>query len=134
MTEQISTQETTTPMTSESVSVLAVILIALIFSIGSSYITWRFVQAYPPKGQDRIVTVDMARLAVSSAFAAAKSSQSPEVAAKHFLAESDKITDAYTKAGVLVINSQAVLNHPGTTDVTERYAKTLGIDLSKQPN
>lgn len=109
-----------------------VVLISGVISIASSYLTWCAVRAFPPEPPAQVVVVDMARLAVAKAFSSAETGEMAQASAQKFLRDIDKVTENYTKSGVLVINSQAAFNRPGTVDVTAAYAKLLGVDLSKK--
>lgn len=107
-----------------------VVAIAVLVSATSSYATWYAMRTQNVQQPTKVVIVDMARIAVAKGFSTTNTGESPEVAAKKFLTDMETLNQAFSKDGVLVINSQAAFNRPVGMDVTVQYAKALGVVLT----
>lgn len=113
-----------------------VIGIVLLFSVASAYVTLQIVKRSAVNAAP-IVMIDSAGLVLAkskSLFLSKDGSQKPEEAAKKFIGELDAIISEYTKAGIIVVNSAAVLNRPEGIDITAKVAAKMGVILDSGYN
>jgi hypothetical protein len=133
MTDKISEASSPTGpaqnMKSNGAPIWLVVAIATLASAIGSYITWSALRSQA--SDQKVVVVDMGKLAVAKGFASATDRDAAEAAAKKFLIDMDALNESYSKNGILVLNSQVAFNRPIGSDVTNVYAKALDVDLTK---
>jgi hypothetical protein len=115
------------------VSLLTTCLIAAAFSAFSSFTAWHFASQNAPGTP--VAMIDAAKLAnLKMEKTLAQPGVTGEQAAaegKRFAQQLNKTLEAYSNAGVVVINSSVAMNRPAGNDITAEVAGQLGIALTK---
>jgi hypothetical protein len=115
------------------VSLLTACIIAAAFSAFSGLASWHF--ASQNAAGTPVAMIDAAKLAnLKMQTTLAQPGVTGEQAAtegKRFAQQLNKALEAYSNAGVVVINSSVAMNRPAGNDITAEIAGQLGIPLSK---
>lgn len=109
-----------------------VLLIAALFSIASSFVTWEIITSRPITP---VVMMDAKKLAMANLeMILARAPTDASDAGKDaevFLGKMNQQLQALSDSGILVINSSVVINKPDGFDITPQVAEALGIDFNK---
>lgn len=112
---------------SSGVSFLSACLIAFAFSLFSGLMSWHFASSDPV--QVTVAFLDSTKLAEEAMSKALESAATdPEKAAqegKLFAQKLEAALDEYSKAGIVVVNSNVVLNRVGGLDITAEVASRV---------
>lgn len=131
--EALPSQQTTEQI--QSTPLWMICLICASFSLLSAVATYYFVSSHAPS--QKFAVIDMTALMKAKLTQLQKT---PSVESAAIESEALVFSTAlksqfalYESSGVLLVNSQAILNKPsGVEDVTNAVAKKIGVDLSSK--
>ncbi|WP_413460799.1 hypothetical protein [Herbaspirillum huttiense] len=115
------------------VSFITVVIVSFIISGFSCFTTYQFMQNHPPQ---LVATVNASKLVDANARRVLKPGITAEEAAKAgdvFVKKLDSILHEYSAAGMLVVNSNLVINKVPQIDITEQVLRQLD-DSNEQPS
>lgn len=119
------------PAASQGVSLLAALLLSVVCSAVAGFASWHFSTNAQQTSQvaifnpEQIVKQRLDAIIQSSELSGAQSAE----ATKAMLKDLDAQLARYTDAGVVVINSNVVVNKPAGLDITADVARGMGVVL-----
>lgn len=119
------------PAAPQGVSLLAALLLSVVCSAVAGFTSWHFSMKAQQTSQvaifnpEQIVKQRLDAIIQSSELSGAQSAE----ATKAMLKDLDAQLARYTDAGVVVINSNVVVNKPAGLDITADVARGMGVVL-----